>query len=113
MRLWRLIQLKFFGLWPIKNLRKYVLMKVIVYHILYPLFAPALLVALYFTPKTTFGCANRGYMAIALVFISLGLAFWSTYKARKKQKIGKKYIWWVVTTFILILPALLLLGPLR
>ncbi len=88
-------------------------MKNIVRHILYPLIAPALLVELYFTPKNVFGCATRGYMAIALVFISLGLAFWSTYKARETLKTGKRNLWWVITTLILMSPALLLIGPLR
>jgi hypothetical protein len=87
-------------------------MKSVVHHILYPLIAPALLVELYFTPKSVFGCANRGYIAIAVVFISLGFAFWSTYKAREERKIGKKFLWWMITAIILISPTLLLLGPL-
>ena len=40
-------------------------------HLILPLIAPATLICLYFTPKAAFGCANRGYMALAAVLLSI------------------------------------------
>ena len=36
-------------------------------HIAFPAVMPAAYLELYFTPKYVFGCANRGYLAMAVV----------------------------------------------
>jgi len=44
----------------------------IIRHLFVPSVAPAALTWLYFTPKSVFGCANRGYMALAVVSPGIG-----------------------------------------
>ena len=89
-------------------------MKKITKHLLLPSLAPILIVCLYFTPKHVFGCANRGLMALAVTLVALILAFVSVTKAiaeKQRGEIQESY-WWILTTLILLTPALLLLGPL-
>jgi hypothetical protein len=83
-------------------------------HLLLPLLAPALIVCLYFTPKHVFGCANRGLMALAVAFIALVAAIISACKGIREKKHGNTEAanWWLVSTLILLLPLLLLVGPL-
>ena len=83
-------------------------------HVLAPLVAPALLICLYFTPKYVFGCANRGYMALAVVLIALIAAVATACKALHEKKRGnsEEANWWIVSTLILLSPLLLLIGPL-
>jgi uncharacterized membrane protein YiaA len=78
------------------------------------LIAPALLVWLYFTPKSVFGCANRGYMALAVVLVSLVAAISTACKALREKMHGNiaEANWWIVSTLILLSPLLLLVGPL-
>ena len=89
-------------------------MKKITKHFLLPLLAPILIVCLYFTPKHVFGCANRGLMALAVTLVALILAFVTVIKAIAEKRQGdiQESYWWILTTLILITPALLLLGPL-
>ena len=84
-------------------------------HLILPLSAPATLICLYFTPKTVFGCANRGYMALAVVFLAMIAAVPTAMKgaAAKRRGANDEANWWLVTTLILVLPLLLLVGPLR
>jgi len=91
------------------------LKKRITKHVLLPSIAPVSLIGLYFTPKYVFGCANRGYMALAVVCAALLFAFAAVFKAisRKKRGETEDANWWIVTTVILVSPTLLLLGPLR
>jgi len=83
-------------------------------HLILPLIAPATLICLYFTPKTVFGCANRGYLALAAVFLSMIAAVPTAMKgaAAKRRGADDEANWWLVTTLILILPFVLLVGPL-
>ena len=83
-------------------------------HLILPSIAPAALVGLYFTPKTAFGCANRGYMALAVVFLGLIAAVVTARKGAAAKKRGENEAanWWTVTTLILVLPLVLLVGPL-
>jgi uncharacterized membrane protein YiaA len=76
--------------------------------------APLALIGLYFTPKEVFGCANRGYMALALVLGAALAALAATIKGVREKSRGnaKAAQWWMITTLILLLPVLLLLGPL-
>jgi hypothetical protein len=83
-------------------------------HLVLPLIAPAAIVWLYFTPKDVFGCANRGYMALAVVFLALVAAFATGYKGvtEKRQGETESANWWIITTLILLSPLVLLVGPL-
>jgi hypothetical protein len=83
-------------------------------HLILPLAAPAILICLYFTPKTVFGCANRGYMALAVVFLALVAAVLTAMKgaAAKKRGANDEANWWLVTTLILVSPLVFLVGPL-
>jgi hypothetical protein len=83
-------------------------------HLLLPLLAPAVLIAIYFTPKELFGCANRGLMALGVVlFATVGavVATWKGVSARRAGEIEAAN-WWLLTTVIFLSPALLLFGPL-
>lgn len=70
----------------------------IVRHLILPSFAPAALVWLYFTPKTAFGCANRGYMALAVVFLALVAAIATAMKGAAARRHGEKEEadWWTL-----------------
>jgi len=58
-------------------------------HLILPLIAPVAIIWLYFTPKEAFGCANRGYMALAVVFLALVAAFATAYKGIKEKRHGE------------------------
>jgi hypothetical protein len=83
-------------------------------HLILPSIAPAIPICLYFTPKTVFGCANRGYMALAVVFLSLVAAVGTALKAESTRRRGEAEAvnWWMITTLVLLLPLVLLVGPL-
>jgi hypothetical protein len=83
-------------------------------HLFLPSIAPATLILLYFTPKTVFGCANRGTMALAIVFLAMVAAVATTVIGVIEKKRGhrEEANWWIVTTLILLTPIVLLVGPL-
>ena len=83
-------------------------------HLILPLVAPATLICLYFTPKTAFGCANRGLMAFAAVFLAMVAAIPTAMKgaAAKRRGANDEANWWLVTTLILLSPLVLIIGPL-
>ena len=83
-------------------------------HVLAPLSAPVALVALYFTPKDVFGCANRGLMAMAVVLLATVGALVAAWKgvSRRRRGLDAEANWWLLTTVILLLPIALLAGPL-
>jgi hypothetical protein len=90
------------------------LMKPLLKHVVIPALAPVALIALYFTPKEVFGCANRGFMALGVVLLAAIAALVTTVKGTAAQRRGsKESIWWLVSTLILISAVVLLLGPLR
>ncbi len=86
----------------------------VIRHLILPSLAPAALIWLYFTPKTVFGCANRGYMAVAVVFLAMIAAIATAIKGVKARRRGEAEAanWWIVTTLILVSPLVLLAGPL-
>jgi len=86
----------------------------IIRHLILPSVAPAILICLYFTPKSAFGCANRGLMALAVVLIGMIAAVHAAIMgaAAKRRGSGEEANWWTVTTLILVSPLVLLLGPL-
>jgi len=88
--------------------------KKIVTHLLLPLLAPAAIVGLYFTPKSVFGCANRGLMALAVAALAILGAVATTWKGAclKRRGESREADWWLLTTLVLLLPLVLLIGPL-
>ncbi len=87
-------------------------MHVVVRHVALPAAAPAALVALYFTPVTVFGCVNRGWIAIAVVFISAIAAFVTITLGFRAKSRGQSPFWWLITSLILTSSLALILGPL-
>ena len=83
-------------------------------HLILPSIAPVALIWLYFTPKAVFGCANRGYMALGVVFFALVGAILTAIKSIKARRDGDNDSanWWIFTTLILVSPLVLLAGPL-
>jgi len=82
-------------------------------YVFLPLLAPIAIVGLYFTPRDVFGCANRGYLALAVVLIALFVALGNTVKAiTEMRRQNQTAPWWIISALILLLPALLVLGPL-
>lgn len=83
-------------------------------HLVLPAIAPAAVMWLYLTPKAVFGCANRGYMAFGVVFLTTIAAVATTAKGVSERKRGdtESANWWLLTTLILLLPISLLVGPL-
>jgi len=86
----------------------------VIRHLILPSVAPAALIWLYFTPKTVFGCANRGYIAVAVVFLALVAAIATAVKGITVKRRGENEAanWWIITTLILASPLVLLAGPL-
>ena len=83
-------------------------------HLILPLIAPTAIIWLYFTPKDLFGCANRGYMALAVVLLAMVASVPVAMKgaAAKRRGANDEANWWLVTTLILVSPLVLLVGPL-
>ena len=83
-------------------------------HLILPSIAPVALISLYFTPKTAFGCANRGYMALAVVSLAMAAAIATAFKCVTEKRRGEteEANWWIITTLILLSPLVLLAGPL-
>jgi hypothetical protein len=89
-------------------------MKRLLLHVLLPSLASAALIALYFTPKATFGCRNRGLMALCVVAASALAAVAAAVKSKQaQQRRSPDHAWWTLTLLLLILPLALLIGPLR
>ena len=68
------------------------------------------IIALYFTPKASFGCANRGYLAVGVAVLGmLGACVTMGIAVRMKNTDRGRATWWLATALVLLLPALLLL----
>jgi hypothetical protein len=81
--------------------------------VLLPAIAPAAIVGLYFTPVSLVGCANRGLMALAVAFVAAAAAFTTVgIGIRATRRNDRSSGWWIISTLILALPLVLLLGPL-
>ena len=82
-------------------------------HVLVPALAPLAMTGLAFTPVTLFGCVNRGLMALGLAVGSLAVAAFATAQAFRFHAVDPSTArTWILTALLLLLPALLLLGPL-
>jgi hypothetical protein len=88
-------------------------MSAVVWHVLVPALAPLAILGLYFTPVSLFGCVNRGLMALAVVFASLIAGIVTGVVGLRSRAKGESSRWWVVSTCILLVPTLLVFGPLR
>ncbi len=86
----------------------------VIRHLVLPSVAPAALIGLYFTPKAVFGCANRGYMAVAVAFLALAAAVAAakTGIAARRRGDGESASWWILSALVLVSPLVLLAGPL-
>jgi len=82
-------------------------------HILLPALAPAVIVALYFTPVAVIGCVNRGVIALGVAFASLvaGIVVGVVGIRARRDDPASRW-WWIASMCLLALPALLLVGPL-
>ena len=82
-------------------------------HILLPTIAPLAIVGLYFTPVTLIGCADRGWLAVAIVAVSAVGAFVAVALALRGRTRGDtSSTWWMLSAVVLTLPLALALGPL-
>ncbi len=88
------------------------MMTVIVKHVLLPALAPLAVVGLYFMPVTLVGCVNRGLMALAVAALSLVAGFVAGVIGLQCKARGGPSGPWMLTSGILLLPAILVLGPL-
>jgi len=87
--------------------------RVLAAHVLAPALAPLAITALAFTPVTLFGCVNRGWIAFGLALGSLLVAAYATAQAyRWRGSDRTRAMRWILTALLLLLPAMLLLGPL-
>jgi len=70
-------------------------------------------IGLYFTPVVLFGCVNRGLLALAVVLLSTGTAV-LTLRLSLRARVQNPLLssWWLISTLILILPLVLVIGPL-
>jgi hypothetical protein len=76
-----------------------------------PALAPLTVVGLALTPL---GCATRGLLALTVVGLSLLAALCLAIRGLVARLRGREVSsWWLASAAILILPALLVLGPLR
>jgi hypothetical protein len=88
-------------------------MKVFVRHIALRAVAPAAVIGLYFTPVLLFECVNRGLMALAVVLISaIAACVTSGIGVRARAQGRSSAQWWLLSTLILVVPIVLVLGPL-
>jgi hypothetical protein len=87
-------------------------MNLVLRHVVLPAAAPAAVIGLYFTPVLLFGCVNRGLMAVAVVLASAVAALSTGVIGLRAQAQGRPSAWWLLSTAILTLPLLLVLGPL-
>jgi len=83
-------------------------------HLVLPSVGPAALIGLAFTPKTVFGCANRGYMAVAVAFLALAAAVAAARMGIAARRRGdtEAASWWILSSLILVSPLVLFAGPL-
>ncbi len=87
-------------------------MSIFLRHVVLPAIAPAAVVGLYFTPVLLFGCVNRGLLALAVVLLSAVGAFATVTIGLRAKAQGRPSARWLVSTLILTLPLVLVLGPL-
>ena len=89
-------------------------MQIYIKHVALPALAPVIMIGLYCTPVTVFGCFNRGLMALAVALVSAVLAFvaigFGVAAQRRRDPVSR---WWIISALLFTTPLALLLGPLR
>jgi hypothetical protein len=82
-------------------------------HIVLPIVPALAVIFLYFTPVDLLGCVSRGLVALAVVTVALLAALVTVGVGLSKRIKGEPdSAWWIVSTVIFTVPALLVLGPL-
>jgi Na+-driven multidrug efflux pump len=81
-------------------------------HIVRPALAPAAIIGFYFTPVSLIGCVNRGLLALAVVLLAAAAYVAIRQGRRSSRPQDRSSIWRLISTAILILPLILVLGPL-
>jgi hypothetical protein len=82
-------------------------------HIALPLVALLALVSLYFTPGELVGYANRGTVALGVAVASAATAVFTGGRAARANRRGdRSATWWLTSTVVLLLPAVLFVWPL-
>ncbi|NEV65152.1 hypothetical protein [Thiorhodococcus minor] len=82
-------------------------------HILLPGLAPLSVVALYFTPVSAIDCRTRGLLALVIVLLALIVGIGIGIRGLHARLRGMPVSGWRIAAIcILLLPALLILGPL-
>jgi hypothetical protein len=84
----------------------------IIGHVALPALAPAAIVALYFTPVSTLGCATRGLLAVGVTFVSAAAAFAALGLAWRAGRGTRASSLWILSALVLAAPLALLAGPL-
>jgi hypothetical protein len=85
----------------------------LVKHVALPALASVAVVALYYTPLSVIGCATRGLIALGIVGAALVVAVVvALLGVRMRARDGDVSVWSLVSVGILVLPALLVIGPL-
>ena len=85
----------------------------VLHHVLVPACAPAAIVGLYFTPVAVLGCVNRGLLALAVALVSTLASVVATALGMRTRILdSRSSAWWLISALILVLPLLLLVGPL-
>ena len=78
-------------------------------HVTLPALAPVALLCLYHTPVETFGCVNRGLMALGVVSASALAAFVAVGFGLRARVRGQTPHWWLASTLIFMLPLVMVL----
>lgn len=88
-------------------------MRALIQHVPLPVLAPLSVVALYFTPVSAVDCRTRGLLALGIVFVALivgiGIGIRGLHARLRGMPVSG---WWIAAMCILLLPAVLVLGPL-
>lgn len=77
-------------------------------HVVIPLLPSILFFINAAMPVTVLGCANRGWVALSLALLSLLAAIYTVVIALRTRK-SPESVWWIISTLLLMVPALALL----
>lgn len=88
-------------------------MNKLIKHVALPALAPLAVTGLYFTPLTVVSCVHRGLLAVAVTLVSAAAAFVTVGIGLRLQARRAPSHWWIISTLILTLPLVLILGPMR
>ncbi len=85
-------------------------MKHLLNHMVIPSIVPSLFFAVAATPVELLGCRNRGLLALTIALMGALLGLVTAAKgAKSKLRSNPNANWWMVSTFILAIPAVYIL----